>query len=480
MKNTFYWHDYETFGIDPGKDRASQFAGIRTDEALNIIGEPLVIYCQPADDFLPQPEACLVTGISPQYALKHGIPEYQFFKRIHQQLATPNTCTVGYNNLRFDDEFTRFGLYRNFYDAYAREWQNGNSRWDLIDMIRLTAALRPEGINWPINELNKKSFRLEKLTQANGISHEDAHDALADVHATIAMAKLIKTKQPRLYDFCLQLRNKHKVLELINLSQPKPFIHVSGMYPSEHGHCAMVLPIMAHPTNKNGVIVYDLRYAGDELLTLSSDEIKLRLYTSTEELKKQGLERIALKTIHINKCPAIAPLNTLSAEASERLVINIEQHKKNIYPLLNNKQLIKTLTAVFTTDFATNSPQHDADKALYSGGFFNQSDREKMKMITQADESNIMQLDYNFNDARLEEMLFRYKCRNFKQRLSTEDLSLWNTYRINRITDNDGNASITLEEYHKVLNELLNKEVDDNKKSLIQQLKKYAQDIRAC
>lgn len=486
IKKSFYWHDYETFGIEPGKDRPAQFAGIRTDEDLNIISDPLVIYCKPADDFLPQPEACLVTGITPQLALEKGLPEYQFFQKIHYQLSIPNTCTVGYNNIRFDDEFTRFGFYRNFYDPYAREWKNGNSRWDLIDMLRLTAALRPDGINWPINEKDQISFRLEKLTQANSISHQDAHDALSDVHATIAIAKLIKTHQPRLYNYCLELRNKHKVLELLDIYNPKPLLHISGMYPGEYGHCAMVLPLMIHPENKNGIIVYDLRFDPDELLTLSVDEIKQRLYTSRQELEEKGLQRIALKTIHINKCPAIAPLNTLSDKASKRLGIDILEQKENIINLKHNNDLINKLNLVFQSDFQSKPIVHDVDQALYSGGFFSPADKEKMDLISQAGEHNIMQLSEqlgnHFKDRRLEKLFFRYKCRNFNHLLSNEEKVLWEEYRINRMTDINENASINLIDYTKKLDALLLEEKeleekDETKLKVIDELKKYPQQI---
>ncbi|MGH8474260.1 MAG: exonuclease domain-containing protein, partial [Methylococcales bacterium] len=127
---TLYWHDYETFGTDPAWDRPAQFAGLRTGEDLEIIAEPLVLYCKPADDMLPNPEACLITGITPQLASRKGLPEADFIAAIHEQLAQPATCGAGYNSLRFDDEVTRNCLYRNFYDPYAREWQHGNSRWD--------------------------------------------------------------------------------------------------------------------------------------------------------------------------------------------------------------------------------------------------------------------------------------------------------------------------------------------------------------
>ncbi|MDA0651168.1 MAG: exodeoxyribonuclease I, partial [Proteobacteria bacterium] len=161
---SFYWHDYETSGADPSQDRPWQFAGVRTNAQLEIVGEPLTLYAQPTPDRLPHPAAVRVTGITPQEALAKGVPEAQFIARIHAELAQPRTCGVGYNSIRFDDEVTRFTLWRNFRDAYAREWQNGNSRWDLLDVARAYQALRPAGIEWPVRDDGQTSFRLEDLT----------------------------------------------------------------------------------------------------------------------------------------------------------------------------------------------------------------------------------------------------------------------------------------------------------------------------
>ena len=258
-QNTLYWHDYETFGLDPLRDRPVQFAGVRTDEDLNIIGEPLNIMARPAPDTLPHPISSIITGITPQQALEQGMPEAEFISRILEELSQPGTCGVGYNSLRFDDEVTRNTLYRNLYDPYGREWQNGNSRWDIIDMVRACCDLRPEGIVWPQREdVDRSSFRLEELTAANGIHHAQAHDALSDVFATIAMAKLIKDKQSKLYDFLYKLRRKNEVLKYIDLKEMTPILHTSGMYGSDYGNTRMVVQIAAHPTNKNSLIVFDL------------------------------------------------------------------------------------------------------------------------------------------------------------------------------------------------------------------------------
>jgi exodeoxyribonuclease-1 len=334
MANSIYWYDYETFGINPRSDRLAQFGGIRTDEDLNIISEPLVIYCKPADDMLPDPYACLVTGITPQKTQAEGLIEAEFIAAIHKQFSQPGTCIAGYNSIRFDDEFTRNALYRNFYNPYTHEWQHGNSRWDLIDIVRLTRALRPEGINWPVGDDGRPSIRLELLTKANGISHEDAHDAMSDVYATIEMAKLIRKHQPRLFDYMYGLRKKAEVSKLLNLRSHEPVLHVSSMYSAERNAIAMVMPICQHPSNKNSIIVYDLNIEPDDFINADTDELTGRLYTRSEDLP-EGVKRVPLKDVHINKCPVIVPLKTMDAASAEHLNIDIAACEANRLIILN-------------------------------------------------------------------------------------------------------------------------------------------------
>jgi len=174
---SFYWHDYETFGVDPCRDRPAQFAGQRTNRDLEPIGEPLVVYCKPARDVLPSPMSCLITGITPQRAERDGLIEAEFAARLHEELAEPGTCAAGFNSIRFDDEFTRNLLYRNFYDPYAREWENGNSRWDIIDLARMCYALRPAGVEWPRHADGAASFRLEDLSGPGGRPLQPGQDA---------------------------------------------------------------------------------------------------------------------------------------------------------------------------------------------------------------------------------------------------------------------------------------------------------------
>lgn len=257
---TFYVHDYETFGISPAYDRPAQFAGIRTDEDFNIIADPQVVYCKPADDYLPDPDAVMITGITPQEAQSKGVPEAEFSQQIHEQFSHPNTCIIGYNNVRFDDEVSRNLFYRNFFDPYAYSWQQGNSRWDLLDVMRACYALRPDGIEWPLNEDGLPSFRLEHLTKANGVEHSHAHDAMSDVYATIAMAKLVKQAQPKLFNYLYQHRAKRKIATLIDIVDMTPLVHVSGMFGAQRGNTSWVSPLALRP--RNGQRCYRLRSGG--------------------------------------------------------------------------------------------------------------------------------------------------------------------------------------------------------------------------
>ncbi|MCK4707361.1 MAG: exodeoxyribonuclease I [Gammaproteobacteria bacterium] len=450
-KPSFYWHDYETFGISPSKDRPVQFAGIRTDLDFNIIEEPFEVFCKPADDFLPNPEACLVTGITPQQAIKQGIPEAEFAAKIHQQLSRPATCTLGYNNIRFDDEVTRFMFYRNFFDPYAREWQNGNSRWDIIDLVRITYALRPEGIEWPMNEDGLPSFKLENLTAANDLAHEAAHDALSDVRATIAIAKLIRDKQPRLYEYVLKNKSKQAVSKLLDISAKEPAIHSSGMFRSEYGSTAMVVPVAQHPTNKNGIIVFDLRQDPTALINEEPEEIAYRLFSPQSDLP-EGIERISLKTVHINKSPVIAPLNTLNADAAKRTQIDIAQSMKHIDMIRQAEGLEEKIQEVFMEQEF--EPHDDPDLSLYSGGFFSPSDRSEMNQIIKALPTDLATLSPAFEDSRLPEMFFRYKARNYPDQLSFDEQEEWQEYRRSKLNDEQSSKGLGFAEFDYLINEI--------------------------
>ncbi len=434
--HTFLWHDYETFGVQPRRDRPAQFAAIRTDAELNEIGAPLMLYCQPAPDFLPDPQSCLITGITPQVCLERGVPEHAFASTIEQAFATPGTIGVGYNTIRFDDEVTRFLFWRNLIDPYAREWQNSCGRWDILDMVRTAYALRPDGIEWPRHPDGRPSFKLEDLTAANGLSHESAHDALSDVRATIALARLLRQRQPKLFDFCVALHKKERVSDEIGWPLQRPFLHVTGMVPAERGCIALVWPLAIHPTNRNELIVWDLSHDPAQLAGMPASEIRLRMFSKAEALP-EGVARLPIKTIHLNKSPiVIRNLKILSADMAQRWQLDIDTALRHAESAAAGTPPASVWEEVFAR---APQPLPDVDEDLY-GGFIGKNDRNRLEQLRRQTPQQLAGAALQFDDARLEELVFRYRARNFPQSLDSDDAQRWEQHRAARLFDGAGNA----------------------------------------
>lgn len=473
--HTFLWHDYETFGANTRRDRPAQFAAVRTDAELNEIGEPLMIYCRPANDYLPDPQSCLITGITPQLCLEKGLPEREFAARIEAEMALPGTIGVGYNTIRFDDEITRFMFWRNLMDPYAREWQNQCGRWDLLDVVRLTYALRPEGIEWPEVD-GKPSFRLEHLSKANGLAHEAAHDALSDVRATIALARLIRSHNPRLFDFALSLHKKDRVAAELRLpttaQEARPFLHVSGMFPAERGCLAVMWPLASHPTNKNELLAWDLAQDPSELARLSADEIRTRLFTRAADLP-EGVTRLPLKSVHLNKSPmVVGNLNTLTPAMAQRWGIDLPQAALHAAAA----RALPDLTAVWAQVFQRPAEGPlDVDQDLY-GGFVGNEDRRRLNRLRALPGEELAHERLGFDDARLAELVWRYRARNFPHTLSPDEQERWEAHRVAMLVEGEG-GGLTFDALFERLDTLGAEADDERTEAILGAVYDYAESI---
>ena len=473
--HTFLWHDYETFGLNPRRDRPAQFAGIRTDADLNEIGEPLMIYCQPANDYLPDPASCLLTGITPQHCLRHGLTEHEFAARIEEALAQPGTIGVGYNTIRFDDEFTRFLFWRNLIDPYGREWQNECGRWDLLDVMRMAYALRPDGIVWPAGADGKAVFRLEELARANSLQHETAHDALSDVRATIALARLVRAAQPKLFDFCLALHKKARVAAELGLparlGTAKPFLHVSGMFASERGCLALMFPLATHPANKNEILAWDLAYDPSELPLLDVKSLRLRLFSKSADLP-EGVLRLPIKSVHLNKSPMVVRnLDTLSPEMAARWGIDREAARRHAEIAAGLPDMGAIWPAVFQRP---REAAPDVDEDLY-GGFIGDADRKRLNQLRALPAAELMHKRIGFDDERLEELVFRYAARSFPQVLTAEENKRWEAHRTARLLEGEGGARNIDSLFADI--DTLAETADERGEAVLEALYEYAESI---
>lgn len=477
--HTFLWHDYETFGADPRRDRPAQFAAIRTDAELNEVGAPIMLHCQPAPDYLPNPESCLITGITPQHCLQHGIPEHRFAQRVEAAFSEPGTIGVGYNSIRFDDEFTRFLLWRNLSDPYAREWQNDCGRWDLLDVVRMAYALRPEGIEWPKHPDGRPSFKLEHLSAANGLEHAQAHDALSDVRATIGLARRIRQAQPRLFEFCFGLHRKDRVAAELGLpataANARPFLHVSGMFGPERGCIALMWPLASHPVNRNELIAWDLARDPSELATLRAEDIRARLFARAEELP-EGVTRLPIKTVHLNKSPmVVSNLKTLRPELAARWGLDMEAGLR----FAAIARDLPDLTAIWAEVFrrpppAPSQEAPDVDQDLY-GGLVGNADRRRLLQLKAMSPEELALRQPGFDDERLGELVFRYRARNFPSTLSAEESQRWQQQRAARLL-HGAQGALDVDRYFAQI-DTLSEGADERGEEILGALYDYAETI---
>ena len=474
---SFYWHDYETFGTDPCRDRPSQFAGQRTTLELEPIGDPLAIYCKPPSDVLPRPISCLITGITPQMAARDGVGEAEFAARIHEELSQPGTCSAGFNSIRFDDEFTRNLLYRNFYDPYEREWQNDNSRWDVIDLARMCYALRPGGVEWPRNADGTASFRLEDLSAANKLAHAHAHDAQSDVQATIALARLLKRAQPKLWNFYFALRRKQEAFKLLDIVQRTPVLHVSSRFGAERACLAIVVPLALHPEQPNKVIVYDLDADPAPLLELDAAAIAERVFTSRAALP-EDVERVPLKLVHANRSPALAPMSVLKDTDTQRIGLDVERAMRHLERIKGAADLAEKVRQVHArrSDDGTREPL-DAELAIY-GGFCSDGDRRLCAEVRRTPAAELTRA-FAFRDPRCTELLFRYRARNYPDTLDAAERHRWSDWRRTRLTT-PALGGLTLDAYFAEIDtQRANAQWSGAQRTLLDQLEQWGRELAA-
>ncbi len=466
MAKTFFFYDLETSGLSARTDRIMQFAGQRTDESLRPIGEPYNILVKLADDTLPSPDALMVTGISPQETVREGLSEAEFSRMLTDEVFTPDTIMVGFNNVRFDDEFIRHLLWRNFYDPYEWAWSDGRSRWDILDVIRMTRALRPDGIKWPVDAEGKATNRLELLTAINGIDHMNAHDALADVEALIAVTKLLREKQPQLFDYLLSMRDKKRVQQLVNLEDKKPFVYTSGRFDSRHEKTTVAFPLTSAP-NKN-VLVYDLRYDPSPFVSLSTQELSKKVFATWEERKASDFVALPVKVLQYNRCPAVAPLGVLTeGEGWKKVGLDaetIERHKK---VLLDNPDFSEKLRGIFEQKREF-KPSNDPEAQLYDA-FVPDIDRVRIEAVRNADSNALADFHPEFRDERLPDLLVHYKARNFPSSLSEDEKTSWEQWRSNRLKSQ---LPSFLSALHRTA-----KNANDSQQFILQELQLWVEDV---
>lgn len=467
MSQTFFFYDLETSGLSGRDDRIMQFAGQRTDMDMNPIGDPYNLLVALNDDTLPSPEALMVTGITPQQTVADGYTEAQFAQILTDDICTEDTIIVGFNNIRFDDEFIRHLFWRNFRDPYEWCWRDGRSRWDLLDVVRMTRALRPEGINWPVDAEGRATNRLELLTKENGVDHYKAHDALSDVEALIAVTRLIKQKQPQLYEYLLKMRDKREVQKLVNLDNRQPFVYTSGRFEMEYHKTTIAFPLTSG--KNSNVIIYDLRYDPTPFINLDSKELAKKVFASWEERKSEGFVPLPVKEMQYNRAPAVAPLGVLEkGDGWNRIQLDQATIEKHRAILLSAPDFAENIRSLYE-----NKPEFkkspDVEAQLYDG-FLNDGDRIRVQAVMAADEKTLADFHPEFQDERLSELLLHYKARSYPRTMTADETARWEQWRVKHLQSQ-------LPSFMKSMQKLSSEQLSDDKQYVLQELQLWLESI---
>lgn len=466
MAETFFFYDLETSGLNAREDRIMQFAGQRTDLDLKPIGEPVNMLITLTDDTLPSPDALMITGVTPQQTQQEGYSEAEFTKIVMSEVFTPDTVAVGFNTIRFDDEFMRHLLWRNFYDPYEWSWKDGRSRWDLLDVVRMTRALRPEGITWPVDDKGRATNRLELLTKENGVDHYKAHDALSDVIATIEVATLIRAHQPQLFSYLFTMRQKREVMKLVQLDDKRPFVYTSGRYDSEYDKTTVAFPLT---TGRNGaVVVYDLRYDPTSFVDQDTATLAKTFFASWEERKQDGFVPLPVKELQYNRVPAVAPLGVLEQnDGWNRLHLDAGTIEKHRRILLASPHFAENIRSLYE-----GRPEFkklpDPEAQLYDG-FIGDRDKVRVESVRNATERELADFHPAFDDERLAPLLLHYKARNYPKTLSEEEMALWEQWRSKHLQER-------LPDFMKSLSRASTR-ADENQRFILEELQLWAESI---
>ena len=476
MPASLLWYDLETFGRHPQWDRIAQFAAVRTDEQFEPTGDPVVRYCRLTPDYVPDPRSCLITGITPAEVEEKGACERDFAAGIHEEMMVPATCTVGFNSIRFDDEFVRALFYRNFYDPYRREYAQNNSRWDIIDLLRMCHDLRPEGMEWVSDEESKPSFPLEELAHANGVPLDNAHDALADVYATIGLGKRVHDVNPKLFRYYYSLRRKDEVRKRLNLTEMKPVINTSAVFTRPEGCTTIVIPLSQSPNNPNEIIAYDLRQDPRSWLDAPPDEIQRRVFTKKEDLGPE--ERIGLTGIQINRSPAVAPLGTLDAARAQALGIDIDRCLRHAELIRARPDILQRVRHAYAA--RPTRSYSDPDLQIYTGDFFPDEDREEFAQIRELTPEKLKRNPPRLYDRRGPEMLWRYIARNFPESLTPAEERRWKSFCASRILTPEADGAFDITSFKRfVQNRLSRVDTPARDKVILSRLLEYGQELES-
>jgi exodeoxyribonuclease-1 len=383
MSLVFY--DTETTGIHTAFDQILQFAAIQTDDDFNEL-DRFEIRCRLLPHVVPSPGAMRVTGVSVAQLTDPNLPShYEMVRAIRRKLdAWSPAVFMGYNSLQFDEQLLRQALFQTLHSPYLTN-TNGNCRADVLRIVQAASVFAPNTITVPVGDRGQSVFRLDRLAPANGFDHAHAHDALADVEATIHLCRLLAERNHEFWSWCTRFSRKFVVQDFV---RKNPVFCLTEFYYSRP-HSWLVTPIGKSPGNQNDIFALDLANDPDELGALDDDELARRLAQSPRPVRR----------IRANAFPLIAPVDDMPA-ASMASELSRAEVERRAAIIRRKSALRERLCALMDEERKDAEPSPHLEEQIYDG-FITDEDAPLLAEFHDASWDDRLALTDRIRDRRL-------------------------------------------------------------------------------
>lgn len=382
---SFVFYDTETTGANTSFDQILQFAAIKTDNELNVIDQ-FEIRCRILPHVIPHPAAMRVTGVTAEMLVDQRLPShYEMACAIREKMtAWSPAIFIGYNSIEFDEHLFRQMFYKTLHPPYLTN-SPGNARSDVLRMMQAVHLFSPQALTFPLNDKGLPILKLERVAPLNGFNHANAHDALADVHATIHMSRLVRDKAPDVWSSFMRFCHKAAVLDYIG--DERVFCLSEFYFGRPYSWPVTILGVSKDIPSE--AYAFDLSNDPDELAALSEQNLVARLGRSPKIIRKLRANAAPI-IMPIDDAPAICKFHAVGADEIERRADR----------LADDPQLRAYLVACFLASAEEREASEHVEKQLYDG-FFSAADQRRMGQFHTLPWQDRVHLVEEFEDPRL-------------------------------------------------------------------------------
>ena len=381
----YVFYDTETTGIETAFDQILQFAAIKTDDEFVEL-DRFDIRCRLLPHVVPSPGALRVTKVTPAMLTDPSLPShFEAISQIRAKLLDWSPATfIGYNSIAFDEDLLRQAFFQNLHPAYLTN-TGGNSRADIMRVSHAVHTYSPNSISVPMNDNGKQTFRLDQLAPANGYSHDQAHEAMADVEATIHMARLARDRAPEIWQAMERSVTKNAVKQ-----------HVTGErmlslteYHFGRAYSWLVTYCGENPEYEGQLAVFDLYQDPDEFRHLSVERMVSVLNTNPK----------VIRSLRANAQPILMPADA-APEGTKALQISPEERQHRVDFIREDTEFQARVGQALALRFADQEPSPHVEKRIYDG-FPGREDQSLMEQFHRVDWAERAAIAERIEDPRI-------------------------------------------------------------------------------